>query len=97
MIFLKKPSNHPCRGTTFCESGNRQQCNTCNQGPHFRIRRWEEEQGRYRTSVIALIAYALREDAAKSEEAGCDTHLTKPIKKTVLLAAIRQFARNSGH
>jgi len=60
------------------------------------IRRWEEEQGGDRTPVIALTAYALKEDAAKSEAAGCDTHLTKPIKKAVLLEAIRQFVRNSG-
>ncbi|MBP9532329.1 MAG: response regulator, partial [Syntrophaceae bacterium] len=60
------------------------------------IRRWEEEQGRDRTPVIALTAYALKEDAAKSEAAGCDTHLTKPIKKAVLLEAIRQLVRNSG-
>ncbi|MFA5755910.1 MAG: response regulator, partial [Smithellaceae bacterium] len=56
------------------------------------IRRWEEEQGKNRTPVIALTAYALTEDAAKSEEAGCDTHLTKPVKKAVLLEAIRRFA-----
>jgi CheY-like chemotaxis protein len=60
------------------------------------IRLWEEEQGRKRTPVIALTAYALKEDAAKSEAAGCDTHLTKPIKKAVLLEAIRQLVRNSG-
>ena len=46
--------------------------------------------------TCALTAYALKEDAAKSEAAGCDTHLTKPIKKAVLLEAIRQFVRNSG-
>ncbi len=56
------------------------------------IRLWEEEQGRKRTPVIALTAYALTEDAAKSEEAGCDTHLTKPVKKAVLVEAIRRFA-----
>ena len=61
------------------------------------IRRWEEEQGRSRTPIVALTAYALKEDAAKSEEAGCDTHLTKPIKKAVLIEAIRQWVHHSGH
>ncbi|HRV45986.1 MAG TPA: CHASE domain-containing protein [Smithellaceae bacterium] len=61
------------------------------------IRRWEEEQKRQRTPVIALTAYALKEDAAKSEEAGCDAHLTKPIKKAVLIEAIRQLVRNAGN
>lgn len=61
------------------------------------IRRWEEEQGRSRTPIVALTAYALKEDAAKSEEAGCDTHLTKPIKKAVLIEAIRQWVHHSDH
>lgn len=56
------------------------------------IRRWEEAQGWTRTPVIALTAYALKEDIAKSLEAGCDAHLTKPIKKATLIDNIQQFA-----
>jgi len=56
------------------------------------IRSWELEQGRKRTPIIALTAYALKEDLQKSLDAGCDDHLTKPIRKPILLEAIRRFA-----
>ena len=56
------------------------------------IRRWEIEKGRERTPIVALTAHALTEDDGRSLEAGCDGHLTKPIRKPVLLEAIREFA-----
>jgi FOG: CheY-like receiver len=56
------------------------------------IRRWEIEKGRERTPIVALTAHALAEAAGRSLEAGCDGHLTKPIRKPVLLEAIRKFA-----
>jgi CheY-like chemotaxis protein len=56
------------------------------------IRQWEQEQGdRDRTPIIALTAHALAEHAQKSREAGCDGHLTKPIKKKVLLSALEEY------
>ncbi|HWR45558.1 hybrid sensor histidine kinase/response regulator [Sporomusa sp.] len=56
------------------------------------IRNWEREQGLERTPIVALTAYALQEDTAKTREMGCDAHLTKPIKKSVLLEAIARYA-----
>ena len=55
------------------------------------IRRWEEGEGRKRMPILALTAHALKADADKSIEAGCDGHLTKPIRKQVLLEAIEHF------
>ena len=52
------------------------------------IRSWEREHDRPRTSIIALTANAIKEDMDKSIEAGCDVHLTKPIKKQTLLDAL---------
>jgi len=52
------------------------------------IRSWEREQGRRHTPIVALTAYALKEDAEKSLAAGCDAHLTKPIKKARLMETI---------
>lgn len=57
------------------------------------IRKWEMETGKSQTPVIALTAYALREDAEKSIQAGCTTHISKPVKKANLLEAIAKYAK----
>lgn len=54
------------------------------------IRVWEAQAGRSRTPVIALTANAIKEDMERSHDAGCDAHLTKPIKKQTLLDALRE-------
>ena len=56
------------------------------------IRKWERETGRPHTPVVALTAHALREDVQKSYNAGCDGHLTKPIKKAQFLATVHEYA-----
>jgi len=43
------------------------------------------------TPVFLLTAHALKEARARSFEAGCTEHLTKPIKKATLLEAINKF------
>jgi PAS domain S-box-containing protein len=53
-----------------------------------KIRKWEEEEKRPSVPVIALTAHALSEHEARSLEAGCTTHLTKPVKKIGLIQAI---------
>ena len=40
------------------------------------------------TPIIALSAFALKEEIQKSLAAGCSSHLTKPIRKAVLMEAI---------
>jgi len=57
-----------------------------------RIRAWERERGRRPTPVIALTAYALKDDMEKSLAAGCDAHVTKPIKKGKLLETVAAYA-----
>ncbi|MCX8021814.1 MAG: response regulator [Syntrophorhabdaceae bacterium] len=57
------------------------------------MRKWEEENGLERTPIVALTAHAMKEDAEKSLKAGCDGHITKPIKKAQLFDAIRTYAR----
>ncbi|MCX7169171.1 MAG: ATP-binding protein, partial [Proteobacteria bacterium] len=52
------------------------------------IRRIEQQEGRQPTQIIALTAHALQEDEQKSLNAGCNRHLTKPIRKQVLLDAL---------
>ncbi len=55
------------------------------------IREWEAEQGLKPTPIIALTAYALKEDAQKALDAGCTAYLTKPVKKSTLLEALSRF------
>jgi PAS domain S-box-containing protein len=54
------------------------------------IREWEIERGLARTPIIALTASALEEDVKASLAAGCDAHVNKPVRKRVLLEAIRK-------
>ncbi len=56
------------------------------------IRKWEIQQDISPTPIVALTAHATREDEQLSLEAGCDGHLTKPIRKTKLLEAIEYYA-----
>ncbi len=53
------------------------------------IRAWEREHDLPPTQVIALTALALKEDGVKILEAGCNAHLTKPIKKHTLLEVLQ--------
>jgi PAS domain S-box-containing protein len=55
-----------------------------------RIREWEHEHAAPHTPIIALTASVLDEAVGKSFEAGCDTHVSKPVRRPTLLAAIRQ-------
>ncbi|ABK43168.1 PAS/PAC sensor hybrid histidine kinase [Magnetococcus marinus MC-1] len=55
------------------------------------IRAWEQAQGVKRTPILALTAHAMKEDESKSLEAGCDGHLTKPIRKQVFLQKLQGF------
>lgn len=53
------------------------------------IRQWEKDRDLPPTPIIALTALALKEEAAKIFEAGCNTHITKPVKKATLLEVLQ--------
>jgi two-component system sensor histidine kinase/response regulator len=55
------------------------------------IRQIEREQNRARAPIVALTASALIEDEQRTQEAGADTHVSKPMRKAVLLEAVAQF------
>ena len=57
------------------------------------IRRWELENGRIPTVILALTANAFQEDVERSLAAGCTAHLSKPIKKAVLLEKLAEYLR----
>jgi len=58
-----------------------------------KIREWERANGLRHTPIAALTASALEEDVQNTIEAGCTSHLSKPIKKSRLLQAILDLTR----
>ncbi|HEU4751656.1 MAG TPA: response regulator, partial [Armatimonadota bacterium] len=58
-----------------------------------RIHEFERARGRPETPIVALTAHALTDDVRKSAEAGCIAHLTKPVRREVLLQVIQRFGR----
>ena len=54
------------------------------------IRNWELANHLERTPIIAVTASALEEEARRCLEAGCDAHLSKPVKRGTLLGMIVQ-------
>lgn len=47
-------------------------------------------QNGFQKPIVALTAHALEDDVEKSLKAGCDTHLTKPIRGEVLIEEIQK-------
>jgi CheY-like chemotaxis protein/HPt (histidine-containing phosphotransfer) domain-containing protein len=61
-----------------------------------KMREWERTSGQERTAVMALTASAQDEAIRQSLAAGCDDHLAKPIRRSVLLQAIEEvISRNN--
>ncbi len=58
------------------------------------IRRWENENRGRRTPIIALTASALPLAVRACLAAGCNTHVSKPIKRVTLIDAIRAATGN---
>jgi two-component system sensor histidine kinase/response regulator len=58
------------------------------------IREWERKNNATPTPIIALTASVLDEALHKSSDAGCDTHVSKPVRRPVLIAAIREVTAN---
>ena len=57
------------------------------------IRLWEGRQERAAVPILALTAFGMKEEEARSRAAGCTAHLTKPIRKATLFAAIAEHSR----
>lgn len=59
------------------------------------IRSWEQNHDLPATPIIALTALALKEEGARILEAGCNTHVTKPVKKSTLLEVLQAYKEHS--
>ncbi len=60
------------------------------------IREWEREHHHARTPIIALTASVLDEAVHKSFAAGCDTHVSKPVRRPTLIEAIHEVMAKAG-
>lgn len=52
----------------------------------------QHETGSKHIPVIAIKAYAQKEDAQKCLSAGCNAYLLKPLKRDVLFSKIQEVA-----
>lgn len=57
------------------------------------IREWESENNLPATPVLALTAYALPEEIKQCTDAGCDSHISKPVRKKNLIQIIEYFTK----
>ena len=57
------------------------------------IREWERLRGLPPVPIIALTASALDEDVQRAREAGCNLHVSKPIKRKTLMTAITSLTK----
>jgi signal transduction histidine kinase/ActR/RegA family two-component response regulator len=55
------------------------------------IRQIEQEKQLSHTPIVALTAFALKEEVERSLASGCDRHMAKPIRKTELLDTIELY------
>lgn len=53
------------------------------------IREWERETGKPATRIIALTAHAIKEEIDKCLDSGCDSHISKPVKKATLIETLQ--------
>ncbi len=56
------------------------------------MQKWQADNGRVVTPVVALSAHAMKEAVRASLEAGCVAHVAKPVNRSVLLKTIARFA-----
>ncbi|HMS82846.1 MAG TPA: response regulator [Nitrospira sp.] len=59
------------------------------------IRSWEQDHDLPSTPIIALTALALKEEGARILEAGCTTHVTKPVRKSTLLEILQAYKEHA--
>ena len=57
------------------------------------MRAWERERAARPTPILAFTAHGLPEEIQRSLEAGCNDHLTKPVRKATLIRAVERHAR----
>ena len=60
------------------------------------MREWESQHGKPPIPILALTVHATANDFQRSRAAGCDAHLTKPIRQDTLLRAVQEHLTSWG-
>lgn len=60
----------------------------------YHIREWEKKFAKKHTPIWLLTAHNDPEEIKKAQQVGCDTHITKPIKRDELLSLINKLKIN---
>ena len=58
------------------------------------IRDWEKKTHHAHIPIVAVTAYAIKEEEEKSIDVGCDKHLSKPILKDTLMNVLESVTRD---
>jgi signal transduction histidine kinase/CheY-like chemotaxis protein len=58
------------------------------------IRAWEKKNNKTSTPIISLTAHAIKEEIDKCMEAGCNNHLSKPVKKFTLIQTLNEYTQH---
>ncbi len=58
------------------------------------IRKWEQETNQIPLQIVTLTAHALNGEKERSQDAGCNLYLSKPIKKQRLLEVIAHMSEH---
>lgn len=58
------------------------------------IREYEVTNNKQQTPIVSLTAHAIKEEIDKCFEAGCNMHLSKPVKKALLNEMIKDLLTN---
>jgi len=57
------------------------------------IRAHEQISGSMRTPIVALTAHSLEDEIKKCIDAGCDIHISKPVRKKILIAKLDELMK----
>jgi CheY-like chemotaxis protein len=57
------------------------------------IREWEKNNRKQKCKIVAFTAHAFVDDILAAQQAGCDDHLIKPLRKEKLYALIDKYSK----
>ncbi|MDC0253625.1 response regulator [Bacteriovoracales bacterium] len=59
------------------------------------IRKYEKQNpDKSKTFILAMTAYAFNEDIQRTRDAGCDSHISKPINKIKLISSLKKYMKS---